>query len=73
MSPVQYQKLLGLQEVKRLMLAEMADATSAGRHLGYLSSHNSAGNTDVSTEILGLGHLEDAGANLRLNSRHRMR
>ncbi|MGR4869389.1 AraC family transcriptional regulator N-terminal domain-containing protein [Variovorax sp. LARHSF232] len=38
MSPLQYQKHLRLQEARRLMLAEGADATSAGYHVGYESA-----------------------------------
>jgi AraC-like DNA-binding protein len=38
MSPLQYQKVLRLQEARRLMLSPMMDAGSAGRHVGYLSA-----------------------------------
>ena len=38
MSPLQYQKLLRLHEARRLMLAGMLDAGSAGRQVGYLSA-----------------------------------
>ncbi|MDM0113861.1 AraC family transcriptional regulator [Variovorax sp. J22R133] len=38
MSPLQYQKHLRLQEARRLMLVEGADATSAGYHVGYESA-----------------------------------
>jgi AraC-like DNA-binding protein len=38
MSPLQYQKLLRLHEARRLMLARMMDAGSAGRQVGYLSA-----------------------------------
>jgi AraC-like DNA-binding protein len=38
MSPLQYQKTLRLQEARRLMLATMLDAGSAGRRVGYGSS-----------------------------------
>jgi AraC-like DNA-binding protein len=38
MSPLQYQKHLRLQEARRLMLANGADATSAGYHVGYESA-----------------------------------
>ena len=38
MSPLQYQKVLRLHEARRLMLARMMDAGSAGRHVGYLSA-----------------------------------
>jgi AraC-like DNA-binding protein len=38
MSPLQYQKVLRLHEARRLMLARMLDAGSAGRHVGYLSA-----------------------------------
>jgi AraC-like DNA-binding protein len=37
MSPLQYQKTLRLHEARRLMLARMLDAGSAGRQVGYLS------------------------------------
>jgi AraC-like DNA-binding protein len=38
MSPLQFQKTLRLQEARRLMLAKMMDAGSAGRQVGYLSA-----------------------------------
>jgi AraC-like DNA-binding protein len=38
MSPLQYQKVLRLQEARRLMMSPMMDAGSAGRHVGYLSA-----------------------------------
>ncbi|HET7435840.1 MAG TPA: AraC family transcriptional regulator [Thermoanaerobaculia bacterium] len=38
MSPLQYQKTLRLQEARRLMLAAMIDAGSAGRRVGYGSA-----------------------------------
>jgi AraC-like DNA-binding protein len=38
MSPLQYQKVLRLHEARRLMLARMMDAGSAGREVGYLSA-----------------------------------
>ena len=38
MSPLQYQKVLRLQEARRLMLSPMMDAGSAGRHVGYVSA-----------------------------------
>ncbi len=38
MSPLQYQKVLRLHEARRLMLARMVDAGSAGRQVGYLSA-----------------------------------
>lgn len=37
MTPLQYQKLLRLQEARRLMLSRVMDAGSAGREVGYLS------------------------------------
>ena len=37
MSPLQYQKLLRLQEARSLMLSRTMDAGTAGRHVGYLS------------------------------------
>jgi AraC-like DNA-binding protein len=38
MSPVQYQKVLRLQEARRLMMTSMMDAGAAGRQVGYLSA-----------------------------------
>jgi len=38
MSPLQYQKMLRLQEARRLMLAAAMDAGDAGRRVGYLSA-----------------------------------
>jgi AraC-like DNA-binding protein len=38
MTPLQYQKLLRLQEARRLMLSRMLDAGSAARQVGYLSA-----------------------------------
>ena len=38
MTPLQYQKLLRLQEARRLMLSHMLDAGSAGHQVGYLSA-----------------------------------
>ena len=38
MTPLQYQKVLRLQEARRLMLSRMMDAGSAGREVGYLSA-----------------------------------
>jgi AraC-like DNA-binding protein len=38
MSPLQYQKVLRLQEARHLMLTSMMDATLACRHVGYLSA-----------------------------------
>ena len=37
MSPVQYQKVLRLQEARRLMLSMMMDVSTASRRVGYLS------------------------------------
>jgi AraC-like DNA-binding protein len=37
MTPLQYQKVLRLQEARRLMLSRMLDAGSAARQVGYLS------------------------------------
>ena len=37
MSPLHYQKVLRLQEARRLMLSSMMDAGAAGQHVGYLS------------------------------------
>ena len=37
MTPLPYQKLLRLQEARRLMLSRMVDAGSAAREVGYLS------------------------------------
>jgi AraC-like DNA-binding protein len=38
MSPLQYQKVLRLQEARRLMLSPMMDAGTASRHVGYVSA-----------------------------------
>lgn len=38
MTPLQYQKMLRLQEARRLMLSHMLDAGNAGRQVGYLSA-----------------------------------
>jgi AraC-like DNA-binding protein len=38
MSPLQYQKIVRLQEARYLMLTTMMDATVACRHVGYLSA-----------------------------------
>jgi len=38
MSPLQYQKVLRLQEARRLMLYTMMDAGTASQHVGYLSA-----------------------------------
>lgn len=38
MSPLQYQKVLRLQEARRLMLSALMDASSASQHVGYLSA-----------------------------------
>jgi AraC-like DNA-binding protein len=38
MSPLHYQKVLRLQEAKRLMLSAMMDASAASRRVGYLSA-----------------------------------
>src|SRR5918997_2354518 len=38
MSPVQFQKVLRLQEARRLMVARMMDAGTASRQVGYLSA-----------------------------------
>jgi AraC-like DNA-binding protein len=38
MSPVQYQKVLRLQEARRLMLSTMMDAGTASRQVGYQSA-----------------------------------
>lgn len=35
MSPLQYQKLIRLQEARRLMLSEQLDAATAGHRVGY--------------------------------------
>jgi transcriptional regulator GlxA family with amidase domain len=37
MSPLQYQKMLRLQEARRLMLTQAHDARSAALEVGYLS------------------------------------
>ena len=38
MSPLQYQKVLRLQEARRLMLSAMMDAKAACQRVGYLSA-----------------------------------
>jgi transcriptional regulator GlxA family with amidase domain len=38
MSPLHYQKVVRLQEARRLMLATMMDAGSASQRVGYLSA-----------------------------------
>jgi AraC-like DNA-binding protein len=38
MSPLHYQKVLRLQEARRLMLSTMMDASAACQHVGYLSA-----------------------------------
>jgi AraC-like DNA-binding protein len=38
MTPLQYQKVLRLQEARRLMLSRMLDAGGAGRQVGYISA-----------------------------------
>ena len=38
MRPLHYQKVLRLQEARRLMLSAMMDASNAGRRVGYLSA-----------------------------------
>lgn len=38
MSPLQYQKVLRLQEARRLMLSRMMDASTASSHVGYVSA-----------------------------------
>ena len=38
MSPLHYQKVLRLQEARRLMLSSMMDAGTASQHVGYLSA-----------------------------------
>ncbi len=38
MSPLQYQKVLRLQEARRLMLSAMMDAAAASQQVGYLSA-----------------------------------
>ena len=38
MSPLQYQKVLRLQEARSLMLSKMMDAGSAGQFVGYVSA-----------------------------------
>ncbi len=38
MSPLQYQKVLRLQEARRLMLSAMMDAGTASQRVGYLSA-----------------------------------
>jgi AraC-like DNA-binding protein len=38
MSPLQFQKVLRLQEARRLMVSTMMDAGTAGQHVGYISA-----------------------------------
>jgi AraC-like DNA-binding protein len=38
MSPLQYQKVLRLQEARRLMLSTVTDAGTASHRVGYLSA-----------------------------------
>jgi len=38
MSPLQYQKVVRLQEARRLMLSTLMDASAASRQVGYLSA-----------------------------------
>jgi transcriptional regulator GlxA family with amidase domain len=38
MSPLHYQKVLRLQEARRLMLSAMMDASAASQSVGYLSA-----------------------------------
>jgi transcriptional regulator GlxA family with amidase domain len=38
MSPLHYQKVLRLQEARRLMLSTMVDASAASQRVGYLSA-----------------------------------
>jgi transcriptional regulator GlxA family with amidase domain len=38
MSPLHYQKVLRLQEARRLMLSTMVDAGTASQRVGYLSA-----------------------------------
>jgi AraC-like DNA-binding protein len=38
MSPLQYQKVLRLQEARRLMLSKMMDVSTASSHVGYVSA-----------------------------------
>jgi AraC-like DNA-binding protein len=38
MSPLQFQKVLRLQEARRLMLSRMMDAGMASRQVGYVSA-----------------------------------
>ena len=42
MSPLQFQKVLRLQEARRLMLASEADATTASQRVGYRAPRSSA-------------------------------
>jgi transcriptional regulator GlxA family with amidase domain len=38
MSPLHYQKVLRLQEARRLLLSAMMDASAASHRVGYLSA-----------------------------------
>jgi len=52
MSPLQYQKVLRLQEAMRLMLSTMMDAGTASQRVGYLSAlRSSAENTAAFSEV----------------------
>src|SRR5262249_21329032 len=42
MSPLQYQKLLRLQEARRLLMTDAVDAATAGHRVGYESPASSA-------------------------------
>jgi AraC-like DNA-binding protein len=51
MSSLHYQKVLRLQEARRLMLSTMMDAGSASRRVGYLSASQFSRNTAASTGV----------------------
>jgi AraC-like DNA-binding protein len=51
MSPQDYQKVLRLQESRRLMLSTMMDASPASQRVGYLKLRSSAENTAASSAV----------------------
>lgn len=52
MSPLQFQKLLRLQEARRLLLAEDLDASSAASESAMMTPLSLAGSTNVFLEVL---------------------
>jgi AraC-like DNA-binding protein len=45
MSPLQYQKIIRLQQARRLLVIEKHEATEVAYSVGYESPHSSRGNT----------------------------